>query len=137
MADPVRLIVDDAPRLREMITEHLDRCGFLVSPATNPRELRVHAKQAPAPAGARSPEAISWAQIRRLFDSMPVRIALLDRDHRYRYVNPEWSKAIGKAEDAVLGRTVAEVLGEGNAARPSITERARAGLCAVHVSPAA
>ncbi len=127
MADPVRLIVDDAPRLREMITEHLDRCGFLVSPATNPRELRVHAKQAPAPAGARSPEAISWAQIRRLFDSMPVRIALLDRDHRYRYVNPEWSKAIGKAEDAVLGRTVAEVLGEGNAARPSITERARAG----------
>ena len=72
-------------------------------------------------------EAISWEQIRRLFDSMPVRIALLNRDHRYRYVNPEWSKAIGKAEDAVLGRTVAEVLGEGNVARPSIIERARSG----------
>jgi len=127
MADPVRLIVDDAPHLREMITEHLGKCGFLVSSATNPRELRVHAKQAAAPPGTRVPEAISWAQIRKLFDSMPVRIALLDRDHRYRYVNPEWSKAIGKAEDAVLGRTVGEVLGEGNVARPSIIERARAG----------
>ncbi len=90
MSDPLRLIVDDVPRVR-------------------------------------MPEAISWTQIRKLFDSMPVRIALLDREHRYRYVNPEWSKEIGKAEDAVLGRTVSEVLGEGNVARPSITERARSG----------
>ena len=48
MADPVRLIVDDAPHLREVIEEHLCKCGFLVSSGTNPDELRVHAKQARA-----------------------------------------------------------------------------------------
>ena len=61
-------------------------------------------------------ESISWAQVRKVFDSMPIRVALFDRDHRYRYVNPEWSKFTGEPEDTILGRTFAEVLGEEGAA---------------------
>ena len=125
MAERVRLVItDDEPDLRGMIAEHLEERGFIVSNASDPRELHVHAKRDLTTPSQGLP---AWAQIRRLFDSMPIRIALLDRDHRYRYVNPEWSKVIGKAEEAVLGRTVGEVLGEGNVARPSIVERALAG----------
>jgi PAS domain-containing protein len=57
-------------------------------------------------------ESISWAQIRQVFNSMPLRIALLDGDYHYRYVNTEWSKFTGKPEDAVPGCTVAKVFGE-------------------------
>jgi two-component system NtrC family sensor kinase len=55
---------------------------------------------------------VSWAQIRKVFDSMPIRIALLDLSHRHCYVNSEWSKFFGIPADASLGRTIAEILGE-------------------------
>ena len=73
-------------------------------------------------------ESISWAQVRKVFDSMPVSIALVGRDRRYRYVNPELAKFIGKPEDAILGRTVAEVVGEKTfASLSSFGDRALAG----------
>jgi two-component system NtrC family sensor kinase len=55
---------------------------------------------------------VSWAQIRKVFDSLPIRVALLDVNHRHCYVNSEWSSFFGIAGDATLGRTIAEVLGE-------------------------
>jgi two-component system NtrC family sensor kinase len=57
-------------------------------------------------------EIVSWAQIRTVFDSMPIRIALLDLNHRHCYVNWEWSNFFGIPAEAALGRTIAEVLGE-------------------------
>jgi PAS domain S-box-containing protein len=73
-------------------------------------------------------KSISWAQVRKVFDSMPIRIALLDLDHRHRYVNSEWSKFFGIPAYATLGRTIGEVLGEETFAnvRPQ-DERALAG----------
>jgi len=73
-------------------------------------------------------KSISWAQVRKVFDSMPIRIALLDLNHRHRYVNSEWSKFFGIPADATLGRTIGEVLGEETFAnvRPQ-DERALAG----------
>ena len=55
---------------------------------------------------------VSWAQIRKVFDSLPIRIALLDLNYRHCYVNSEWSNFFGIAADATLGHTIAEVLGE-------------------------
>jgi PAS domain S-box-containing protein len=55
---------------------------------------------------------IRWAQVRAVFDSTPMRIALLDRDRRYLYVNPEYVSFVGKPIDGILGRTVPEVLEE-------------------------
>ena len=80
------------------------------------------------PPGDPMKESISWAQVREVFDSMPIRIALLDLNHRHRYVNSEWSKFFGIPADATLGRTIAEVLGEETFAnvRPQ-DERALAG----------
>ena len=73
-------------------------------------------------------KSISWAQVRKVFDSMPIRIALLDLNHRHRYVNSEWSKFFDIPADATLGRTIGEVLGEETFAnvRPQ-DERALAG----------
>jgi PAS domain S-box-containing protein len=64
------------------------------------------------PAGRLLLQSIDWARVRQVFDSLPVRVAALDRRHRYLYVNTEWSRTLGKPEDAVLGRTIAEVFNE-------------------------
>ncbi len=78
--------------------------------------------------GHRILEGIRWAQVRQVFDSVPVRVALLDRGHRVLYVNKVWCKSFGMSEDAVLGRTIAEVQDKEmfEALRPQ-AERALAG----------
>jgi len=64
------------------------------------------------PTGRQMPESITWAQVRNVFDSMPIRVTLLDRDHRFRYANAENSKILDHPADAMLGRTLAEMFGE-------------------------
>jgi PAS domain S-box-containing protein len=111
MADPVRsIIVDDEPD-RGIITKYLGECGFFVTDAAGEGQLHIRAEQALTRDGP-IPKSISWAQIREVFDSMPIRIALLDLNHRHSYVNSAWSKFFGISADAALGRTIAEVLGE-------------------------
>jgi two-component system NtrC family sensor kinase len=106
------IVVDDEPDLRERIAELLRECGFILSNGTDARELHVHGRQFATPPGRQMLEGISWAHIRKCFDSMPIRISLWDRDLRYHYVNPELSKFLGKPADAVIGHTLAEVFGE-------------------------
>src|SRR5262245_47234504 len=62
--------------------------------------------------GQRILQSIDWTRVRQLFDSMPVRVAVFDREYRYLYVNTDWTRYFGKPEDAVLGRTIAEAWGE-------------------------
>jgi two-component system NtrC family sensor kinase len=127
MADPVRsIIVDDEPDCG-ILTKYLDECGFLVTGAAGEGLLHIRAEQALA-RDRPIPKSISWTQLREVFDSMPIRIALLDLNHRHSYVNSEWTNFFGIAADATLGRTIAEVLGEATFAsvRPQ-DERALAG----------
>jgi len=82
---------------------------------------------------AAGPEAagsagISEAQLRAVFDNIPTRIALLDRDRRYRFVNREYIEFAGRDAAAILGRTISEVLEEDTfAAFYPLGERALAG----------
>jgi two-component system, NtrC family, sensor kinase len=76
------------------------------------RQLKQVSHRLSVPAGNLLPQSIDWAQLRQIFDSIPVRVALLDREHRVLYVNTEWCKSYGMAEDTVLGRTIAEVHNE-------------------------
>ena len=48
--------------------------------------------------------------LRQLADSLPVRIAHLDRARRYRFVNESWCRQNGLVREAVLGHTRAELL---------------------------
>ena len=112
MGDSVRLIVGDGePGWSKIIAEHLGNCGFTVNVAGNGREINVRAGQGATRLGPIL-DAISWTEVRAAFDSLPIRVMLLDREHRYRYVNKEWCEFNRKTEDATLGHTIVEVLGE-------------------------
>ena len=111
MTDRVRLIVVDDEPDRGIIAKYLGECGFIVATARSGRELHIRTEQV-LTRDSPTPISISWAQVRKVFDSMPIRIALLDLNHRHRYVNSEWSRFFGIPADATLGRTIAEVLGE-------------------------
>ena len=52
------------------------------------------------------------ARLSLIVDNAPVLLAYLDTEHRYRFVNAAYSVRFGGRIEAVLGRTVAEILGE-------------------------
>jgi PAS domain S-box-containing protein len=56
------------------------------------------------------PEALSC-----LLNSMPARVAHLDRRRRYRFVNLEYAKAVGSPPEDIIGRTAAQVMGRARA----------------------
>lgn len=55
------------------------------------------------------PPATDPQFLRQLADSLPVRIAYLDRDRRYRFVNREMLQHFGRDGSQVIGRTRAEL----------------------------
>jgi PAS domain S-box-containing protein len=52
------------------------------------------------------PEALSC-----MLNTMPARIAYLDRRRRYRFVNSEYARAVGSPPADIIGRTAAQVMG--------------------------
>ncbi len=50
--------------------------------------------------------------LRQVLDTMPVMVALLDRDRRHIYANRAYLSYMGRPLDGVVGATVGEVLGE-------------------------
>jgi PAS domain S-box-containing protein len=73
---------------------------------------QIRPEQAVIPSRDRLLERFGWAQVRQLFDSMPIRIAVRDRDHRYLFTNLAYAKIHHLPENTMLGRTMAEILGE-------------------------
>lgn len=55
---------------------------------------------------------IGEAQLRAALEAIPTRVALLDRDRRYIYVNRHYIEFAGKTEAEILGCTEHEVLAE-------------------------
>ncbi len=55
--------------------------------------------------------AVSQKQVREIADHIPARVAYIDRDERYRFVN-RYSGISGMRADEMLGRTVREVRGD-------------------------
>ena len=47
-----------------------------------------------------------------LLDSVPARVALLDRNRRHWYVNQDYARFVGLPIEQILGRTVQELVGE-------------------------
>jgi PAS domain S-box-containing protein len=56
----------------------------------------------------------SEAQVRLVTDALPVLIAYIDADRRYRYNNREYERWWGVPRDALRGKTVREVVGADN-----------------------
>lgn len=55
---------------------------------------------------------ITQAHLRAMLDTIPARIALVDREGRHCYVNEAYWTHLGVAPEAVLGRTIREIVGE-------------------------
>jgi len=51
-------------------------------------------------------------QLLLIINSFPGRVAEIDREFRYRFINNQYEQVLGFHPDQVLGRTVAEVFGE-------------------------
>jgi diguanylate cyclase (GGDEF)-like protein/PAS domain S-box-containing protein len=70
--------------------------------------------------------AASERFVRNITDSLEVRIAYVDADARYRFVNAAHVRRLGKSRQEVLGRRRSEVTGE--ALRPEDVARVQAAL---------
>ncbi len=66
--------------------------------------------------------------LRTVFDTLPVAVAVKDRDGRYLQVNREWCAVTGVAAGAAIGRTGKEVLPWTEAERKEIVDEDRAVL---------
>ena len=53
------------------------------------------------------------AELRMLLDSVPARVALLDRNRRHWYVNQDYARFVGRPMEEILGRTVQDIVGTG------------------------
>ena len=79
-------------------------------------------------AAAHALPEMSETLFRSVLDRTLARIAFLDRDRIHRYVNPEYASFIGLPIEAILGRSVPEVLGEAAAVQLGpLSDRALAG----------
>lgn len=68
------------------------------------------------------------AELRSVMDNVPVMIAYLDREMRYRVVNRQYAAALGRSPDELIGHTLGDFLGSGSYAKTKLLmERALAG----------
>ncbi len=51
-------------------------------------------------------------ELRLVLEAMPAAALRCDRDGRYLWVNPQYARWVGRAPEALIGRTITEVLGE-------------------------
>jgi PAS domain S-box-containing protein len=71
---------------------------------------------------------LEFSQIRGVADALPIMIGFIDREERYRFVNKALADWFERPRREILGRTMREMLGEGNyAARQPLVAAAFAG----------
>nr|WP_238149715.1 PAS domain-containing protein [Dyella jiangningensis] len=88
-------------------------------------EIKDHMEEL---AASRKALAESEAELRRITDSLPVLIALIDSDFRYRFANLAYKDWFGIDPRDMLGKTIEEVLGKAQwEARKGPLKRALAG----------
>jgi diguanylate cyclase (GGDEF)-like protein/PAS domain S-box-containing protein len=68
----------------------------------------------------------SEARLRTVADALPMRVAYIDADERYRFNNLAYERGFGISRDAIHGRTVRELLGD--AAYASAEKHIRSAL---------
>ena len=86
------------------LLDNLDRSQQMLKEANTSLETRV--------AERTSQLARSETRLRTIADNMPVMIAYVDKDQRYQFCNNIYEAWFGKPVDNIIGRTVAEVVGD-------------------------
>ena len=91
-------------------------------------------------AGANALPIEGEAFLRLVTDHLPVRVAYVDRDYRFRFLNDAYLAQVGLSRERALGRTLAETLGEPMflQARPNLDRAWTArdsGLLTIRMAP--
>jgi PAS domain S-box-containing protein len=76
------------------------------------RGLAVHFRDITARKRAEQRLRESEAQLRLMSDALPALICYVDREYRYRFCNVRYEDWFGMSSEKIVGRTMAEVLGE-------------------------
>jgi len=88
----------------------------------------VTPKEAPEQTAPSEFQEAGEAQLRAILDTIPARVAFIDRERRHRYANPEYAALVGKPVGEIIGATVAETMGLATFERlRDLGERALAG----------
>jgi len=74
----------------------------------------------------------SEARLRTVADALPMRVAYVDADERYRFNNLAYERGFGRPRDEIYGQTVRELLGD--AAYASVEPHIRRALRGEHVT---
>ena len=99
-------------------SRNLPRRFAIVSPTGNrQRDTMANrgsdsGKDRPPPAPRGGGEAFDFGQMLAVADALPMALALIDTDQRYRFVNQALADFFDRPRGDILGRTMTEVLGE-------------------------
>ena len=55
---------------------------------------------------------LDQAEMRQFFDRIPVLVMLVDREYRFRYVNPAYHRLLNRPVDQIIGKTIREIRGD-------------------------
>jgi len=102
-----------------MVIAHLDRNGKVERYSGIMRDISAQRE-------AESALRESEARLRTVADALPMRVAYIDATERYRFNNLAYERGFGLSREAIQGRTVRELLGEG--AYASVEEHIRTVL---------
>lgn len=99
-------VVDTVPR--ELSEFQLNALRVLAKQVMTQLELRRKVRQL----AAREEERAAREKFVHLItDRLPVRVAYIDRDFRYRFINQEYAKAFGIAPEEAVGKSIVELAG--------------------------
>lgn len=126
---------EDTPLCRALAGELVENAEIVVKPRDGaPRTLHASGRALHAVDGGKIGAVIAMKDVtelresarrleasertlRTITDNLPVLIAYIDRDERYRFVNATYERWYGIPVERILGRTVREALGEERYAR--------------------
>jgi PAS domain S-box-containing protein len=103
LRDQIKVLRRDPAASQALQTAHADEIGDLAADFSALLSERRAAADALCAAQTR---------LRAITDHIPALIAYVDRDLRHRFINRPFTQWYGRGEDAILGHTLREVVGE-------------------------
>ncbi len=117
-----------AEQTRETVLESLSGRWYEVRVYPSPEGMSLHVRDVTERIDAQEALLRRTDELRAITDAVPVMIAHVDAEQRYRFANGAFLRAVGRSSEGILGCHVREVLGEaGYAMCQPYAERALAG----------
>ena len=112
-SDEIGVLADAFDAMVARIRENVGRLEERVSARTRELEAAHSLLQEAVVAEQRSQRAVAEVEARQrlVLDALPVAIAYLDRDERFRVVNRAWAEIVDRPKEAIVGEPLAPIIG--------------------------